>query len=153
MTFIQQLENYYRAAYPYIWVNTFEEQRVTQEIVDHMLQAGRRVSTWCVATGKLDTRVPREGLPTAREVTTAPVPKLVEAIFNAAKVTKEGGHIFVLYDLHDVLEKNAGFIRAFRAVTETIKQHNPKIMVVVAVAGLLASILIFAQGVIGAFAK
>lgn len=30
--------------------------------------------------------------------------------------------------------------------------HNPKIMIVVAVIGLIASVIIFAQGVIGAFA-
>lgn len=131
MSFINKLKHYNDAGYVALWIQTFEEERVSKDIAKGMYRkpvgkdAGCKVYTWDSLNGlcgRSDDQV------TVIKNTEEPLAMFTEI----AKLTKNGSeNIFILKDFHLQFSKpikQIDYIRAFKNLTGPLKSSRSTIL-------------------------
>lgn len=133
-SFIEKLKSYNNAAYPALWIQTFEEARITKEIVAGMDRRpagedlGCKVLQWDCLEGLSNQSGAR---PHVYPHTEDPI-KLFEQI-KAIANAERGETIFILKDFHLTFAKplkTAEYIRAFKNTLPVMKLRRGMILFV-----------------------
>lgn len=127
-SFLEKLQNYNDAAYPALWIQTYEESRIVAEIVKGMVRSptqsdtGRKVYEWDSINGlteKTDGRVK-----TFKD--SDDVVKLFKIIHEEC-VNQATENIFILKDFHLQFEKplkRVDYIRAFKNILPYLRARR-----------------------------
>ena len=132
-SFIDKLTHYNNAAYPALWIQTFEEGRVSKEIVANMSRKasandpGCKVYEWDSLTGLTDKSA--TGAKTGFKDSEDPL-KLFDAIKKISE-TDAAEHLYILKDFHlqfDVPLRRIQYIRAFKNILSLMKSRRSTIL-------------------------
>lgn len=132
--FIQKLSNYNDASYSALWVQTFEEERITNEIINGLYRKGtgkddpgRQIYSWDSQNGLVDRS---DNVVKKIAKTEDPID-----LFSYIKgLTTTGTEkIFILKDFHLQFSKpirNIEYIRAFKNITAALKASRNLVLFV-----------------------
>lgn len=138
MSFLQKLQNYNNAAYPALWIQTFEESRICKDIATSLPRkpsandAGCVVFEWDCLNGLTETTT--DGRQKAYKDTQDPL-----ALFKKIQeicVGNPSENLFILKDAHNVFSaplKGPSYIRAFKNILAPLRANRNTILFVSAV--------------------
>lgn len=121
-TFTQKLHHYLRAAYPFLWVETFEESRLCNEVGDFYLDDANKmkgkpvnVFVWDIQTGLRQ----RTGVEEYTDLSPAETKSHAKILEYIGSISKDGNCVFMLKDFHPYIEA-PGIIRQLRNLKEQL---------------------------------
>ncbi len=132
-SFVERLKHYNNAAYPALWIQTFEEARITKEITSGMFRKpstgdpGCRVFQWDSQDGlteRTDGRV--------KEFKETEEPLKMFKVIKELAANEPSENIFILKDFHLQFSKplkNIEYIRSLKNLLETLKFHRNMILI------------------------
>ena len=132
-SFVERLKHYNDAAYPALWIQTFEEARITKEITSGMFRKptagdpGCRVFQWDSQDGLTERT---DGRVKEYKDTDDPI-KLFKQI-KALVANEPSVNIFILKDFHLQFTKplkHIDYIRAFKNILEILKVHGNMVLI------------------------
>lgn len=133
-SFLEKLQNYNNAAYPALWIQTYEESRISTEIVAGMYRKptasdpGCKVYEWDSMNGLTEKS---EGKVKAFKESDDPM-KLFKTIHEEC-VNQPSENIFILKDFHLQFEKplkRIDYIRAFKNILPYLRARRNMILFV-----------------------
>lgn len=128
MSFIKKLQNYINAAYPALWIQTFEEVRIVKELTEGLTRKpsaadpGCHVYEWDCLNGLV---LKSEGKTKTFKDSHDPL-VLFRTIEDLAK-TEPTENLFILKDAHSTFAaplKGTSYVRAFKNIITTLKSKR-----------------------------
>ncbi|PJB29633.1 AAA family ATPase, partial [Candidatus Desantisbacteria bacterium CG_4_9_14_3_um_filter_40_11] len=121
MDFKQEMEIYLRSKFTVIWVVTYEEERLIDDLKELCEKNNRMLATWDVAAFFQGVVNVSGSLPDAHD------PKTVLEAIN--KANKDRSSVFLLKDFHACLDKQVQLIRQFRNLSQQLKYTQKSIVI------------------------
>lgn len=121
MDFKQEMEIYLRSKFTVIWVVSYEEERIINDLKELCEKTNRMLATWDVAAFFQGVANVSSTLPDARDPKTA-----LESI---AKADTQRDTVFLLKDFHACLDKQAVIIRQLRNLAQQLKYTKKSIII------------------------